>query len=402
MRNYLTLLKLPDVRLLLIVSFPARICQSMVNLSIFFHVQRVSGSIALAGLASGTFQLSLSLSLGYRALLIEKFGQQKPLLMLVPIYSVMVYFYKYIDASFLLVTLPLLMGMASPPINLSVRPLWKAAAPVHLLRTSYALDLIAINITTILGPILATTLALSSRPETAIELCALLQLIGGFGLSLTTVSRSWVPEKRNKEDGAIWKSKGLRILAIQSAGFGLAAGAFSVGIPAFTLIENVPKWSAAIFTGMAVASVFGGLMSGLISRKASPVSALIFSNGLLALVTIPFALTYADWSLLTVAIFYGFFAGILRVFFWEVIEAIRPAGTALTSVGMLWTVEGLFIAFGAAAGGWSADHLSPRATLLMITISIGISFFTIVINCSKIQSIYKIHLESANERAKHL
>jgi hypothetical protein len=119
-------------------------------------------------------------------------------------------------------------------------------------------------------------------------------------------------------------------------------------------------------------------------------------------VTIPFALTYADWSLLTVAIFYGFFAGILRVFFWEVIEAVRPAGTALTSVGMLWTVEGLFIAFGAAAGGWSADHLSPRATLLMITISIGISFFTIVVNRSNIQSIYKIHLESANERAKHL
>lgn len=402
MRNYLTLLKLHDVRLLLVVSFPARICQSMVNLSIFFHVQRVSGSIALAGLASGSYQLSLSLSLGYRALLIEKFGQQKPLLMLVPIYSVMVFFYKYIDASFLMVTLPLLMGMASPPINLSVRPLWKAAAPVELLRTSYALDLIAINITTILGPLLATTLALSSRPETAIELCALLQLVGGFGLSLTTVSRSWVPEKRNKEDGAIWRSKSLQILAIQSAGFGLAAGAFSVGIPAFTFIEGVPKWSAAVFTGMAIASVFGGLMSGLISRKTSPVAALILSNGLWALVTIPFVLTHADWSLLTVAIFYGFFAGILRVFFWEVIEAIRPAGTAMTSVGMLWTVEGLFMAIGAAAGGWSADHLSPRTTLFMISTSISISFIVVLINSTNLKSLYKIHVKLANEQAKHL
>ena len=133
----------------------------MVNLTIFFHVQRVTGSISLAGLASGSYQLSLSLSLGYRAFLIEKFGQQKPLLMLVPIYSLMVYFYKYIDSTFLLVALPLLMGMASPPINLSVRPLWKAAAPIQLLRTSYALDLIAINITTILGPLFATTLAFS-------------------------------------------------------------------------------------------------------------------------------------------------------------------------------------------------------------------------------------------------
>jgi len=402
MRNYLTLLKLHDVRLLLLVSFPARVCQSMVNLTIFFHVESVTGSITLAGFASGCYQLSLSLSLGYRALLIEKFGQQRPLLMLVPLYSLMVFSYKYIDSTVLLLTLPLFMGMASPPINLSVRPLWKAAAPIDLLRTSYALDLIAINITTILGPVLATTLAFSSRPETALELCALLQLVGGLGLSLTAVSRSWVPESKDKKEGGIWKSKGLQILAIQSAGFGIAAGAFSVGIPAFTLIEGVPKWSAVVFTGMAVASVFGGLMSGLISRKTSPVSALILSNGLWALITVPFVLTHADWSLLTVAIFYGFFTGILRVFFWEVIEAVRPAGTALTAVGMLWTVEGLCIAIGAAAGGWSADNLSPRATLLMITISISISFITILVNNAKLKSLYGIHIESSNERAQHL
>ena len=402
MRNYLTLLKLHDVRLLLLVSFPARVCQSMVNLTIFFHVENVTGSITLAGFASGCYQLSLSLSLGYRALLIEKFGQQRPLLMLVPLYSLMVFSYKYIDSTILLVTLPLFMGMTSPPINLSVRPLWKAAAPIDLLRTSYALDLIAINITTILGPVLATTLAFSSRPETALELCALLQLVGGLGLSLTAVSRRWVPESKDIKEGGIWKSKGLQILAVQSAGFGIAAGAFSVGIPAFTLIESVPKWSAVIFTGMAVASVFGGLMSGLISRKTSPVAALILSNGLWALITVPFALTHADWSLLTVAIFYGFFTGILRVFFWEVIEAVRPAGTALTAVGMLWTVEGLCIAIGAAAGGWSADNLSPRATLLMITISISISFITILVNSAKLKSLYKTHVELANERAKHL
>ena len=402
MRNYLTLLKLHDVRLLLLVSFPARVCQSMVNLTIFFHVENVTSSITLAGFASGCYQLSLSLSLGYRALLIEKFGQQRPLLMLVPLYSLMVFSYKYIDSTILLVTLPLFMGMTSPPINLSVRPLWKAAAPIDLLRTSYALDLIAINITTILGPVLATTLAFSSRPETALELCALLQLVGGLGLSLTAVSRRWVPESKDIKEGGIWKSKGLQILAVQSAGFGIAAGAFSVGIPAFTLIEGVPKWSAVVFTGMAVASVFGGLMSGLISRKTSPVAALILSNGLWALITVPFALTHADWSLLTVAIFYGFFTGILRVFFWEVIEAVRPAGTALTAVGMLWTVEGLCIAIGAAAGGWSADNLSPRATLLMITVSISISFITILVNSAKLKSLYKTHVELANERAKHL
>jgi predicted MFS family arabinose efflux permease len=69
---------------------------------------------------------------------------------------------------------------------------------------------------------------------------------------------------------------------------------------------------------------------------------------------------------------------------------------------MLWTVEGLCMAIGAAAGGWSADHLSPRATLLMITISISISFITILVNNAKLKSLYGIHIESSNERAQHL
>jgi predicted MFS family arabinose efflux permease len=69
---------------------------------------------------------------------------------------------------------------------------------------------------------------------------------------------------------------------------------------------------------------------------------------------------------------------------------------------MLWTVEGLCIAIGAAAGGWGADHLSPKATLSMITISLAISFATIIVNRTKLTSLYKIHVELANERAKHL
>ena len=402
MRNYLTLIKLRNVRLLIIVSFPARICQAMINLTIFFHVQRVTGSITLAGVASGCYQLAISLSLFYRARLIDKLGQQKPLMFLVPIYSVMVFFYKYVDSTFLLLVLPMFMGMASPPINLSVRPLWKLAAPVHMIRTAYALDSVAINITNILGPLLATTLALSSRPETALELCAVLQLMSGFGLSLIAVSKSWIPEKRNKADGAIWKAKGLQLLAIQGACFGLATGALSVGIPAYASIEGVAKWSAVVFTGMAIASVFGALFAGMISRKALPTTAMVLSNALWALVAIPLAFTYPDWSLLTVAIFFGFFGGAIRIFFWELIETIRPPGTAVTSAGWLWTIEGSFMAIGAAAGGWSADHISPRATLLMVTIPTVLSLFTILANNSKLKSLYKIHLELANERARHL
>lgn len=60
------------------------------------------------------------------------------------------------------------------------------------------------------------------------------------------------------------------------------------------------------------------------------------------------------------------------------------------------------MAIGAAAGGWSADHISPRATLLMVTVPTVLSLFTILANNSKLKSLYKIHLELANERARNL
>ena len=58
MSRYLDLLKLPNARALLITSFPARIAYGMLALSVFFKVERETGSIAAAGLAIGAFSLS--------------------------------------------------------------------------------------------------------------------------------------------------------------------------------------------------------------------------------------------------------------------------------------------------------------------------------------------------------
>jgi hypothetical protein len=51
MGRYLELLRVPTARTLIIAAFPARIAYGMISLSIFFKVQRETGSIALAGLA---------------------------------------------------------------------------------------------------------------------------------------------------------------------------------------------------------------------------------------------------------------------------------------------------------------------------------------------------------------
>ena len=75
--------------------------------------------------------------------------------------------------------------------------------------------------------------------------------------------------------------------------------------------------------------------------------------------------------------FLGLVGGTLQVFYWEVMEAVRPKGSAVGMMGWIWTVQGTLMSIGAAAGGWIAETFSPRFAMSITTISI-ISGFTIL------------------------
>jgi MFS family permease len=95
--------------------------------------------------------------------------------------------------------------------------------------------------------------------------------------------------------------------------------------------------------------------------------------------TAPLAFTYPGWSMLIVGVLLGACGGALQVFYWEVLEAVRPQGMAVASLGWLWTIEGTFMALGAAVGGVVASEFSPRATLAITSVSIAIGCAIILI-----------------------
>jgi len=84
MRTYLEFLKIPGVKRLLVSALPGRLSYGMIALATFFFVQDVTGSITLAGIATGIETLTSSLTAGFRGNLIDKFGQTKPLSFFVP------------------------------------------------------------------------------------------------------------------------------------------------------------------------------------------------------------------------------------------------------------------------------------------------------------------------------
>lgn len=371
MNRYRELLRLPHVKPLIMSAFPSRMAYGMVGLSIFFKTIHETNSIPLAGLAIGLNSLSGSLTSGVRGSIIDRYGQKWPIRIFVPAYVSMLLILNLSHSARSILVLAFILGFTAPPINLSVRPIWKSIVPPGVLRTAYALDTSVINASGVVGPILATTLALSSRPSSALILCAALMLTGGVALNFNKAVHAWTPEKKETGAGPLWKHPAMLLLMFEGCFIGFGWGAFNVGVPAFATLQHVPNRTAWILSAMGIANIVGGLIGGLVSRRSSPLKAMLTTYGLWFLVSLPLAFTRPDWTMALVGVFIGLCGGALQVFYWEVMEAVRPRGSATASMGWLWTVEGSLMALGSAAGGWISKTYSPQVCLGITTISVG-------------------------------
>ena len=378
MKRYLELFRIREARLMMLSSFPARLAYGMVALAIFFKTQQETHSIALAGLAVGINGIAGAATAGLRGSLSDKYGMKWPLRFLVPSYTVALLGLNFMHTSKSILIFTFILGISAPPINLSIRPLWKDAVPKDLLRTAYAADTSIASSTNILGPVFATALALSSHPASVLILASMCMALGGGSLMSLRITRQWVPEARPEQRQSIFRYKAIRILAIEGTFIGIAFGAFEVAVPSTTTLAGVAHRTSWILGAMGLGNIIGGLLGGLVGKRTSPLRGLRQTYIGWIVVSLPLAFANPDWSLIICALFLGGFTGAQQVFYWEIVEAVRPKGWASGALGWLWTIEGSFQAGGAALGGAIAERFSPRYTFAMTTLSILVGFIIIL------------------------
>lgn len=384
MNRYVALFRIPNVWVLVLTCFPARVAYGMVSLSIFFKVEQSTGSISSAGLALGLNAASGAVTAGIRGSVMDKYGQKWPLRIMVPTYATLTIALNLADAKATMLTLAFVMGLSAPPINLSVRPLWKIVVPEKDLRTAYAVDSSIMNFAFVVGPVIATSLALSRFSSSPLFICAGLMLLGGISLAMTKVSRNWIPEIKGADYQPLWKHKPLQLLMIEGCFLGFGWGLFDVAVPAFTTIEKVPHMTAWIFAAMGVSNVVGGLLAGLVSKKTSSLKAMRRTYGVWFFVSIPMALSYPNWTMIIAGAFLGLVGGAIQVFYWEVMEAIRPQGSPTAMMGWLWSVEGTLMAVGSMAGGFISEHSSPTIALSITALCIGAGYLILALGKSRL------------------
>jgi predicted MFS family arabinose efflux permease len=253
--------------------------------------------------------------------------------------------------------------------------------------------------TSVIGPVVITALSLSSRSEFGLGTVAALMFIGGVALSLTPASRDWVPEKKKKNQQKLWRDRAIQLLMFEGCFIGFGWGVFDVAVPAFATQEGVQNRVAWIFASFGAATVIGGLLGGLVSKKLAPLSALRRAYLFWLIACIPVAFTYPDWTMALMGACIGFLGGAVQVFYFEVMEAVRPQGSQTASLGWIWSVEGSFMALGAAVGGVVSETFSPRIGLGMLPIMIFIGLLILTIGRGRLSAANDIPTDEEDLQA---
>lgn len=373
MRTYLEFLKIPGVKRLLVSALPGRLSYGMIALATFFFVQDVTGSITLAGIATGIETLTSSLTAGFRGNLIDKFGQTKPLSFFVPTWVALVLFLSFVTTPVAIIIISAFIGLASPPVNLSTRPLWRVLVGAENLRTGYAIDTVMSSTTIVAGPVIATALAIPLGGDIALWGTAALMAIGGYALIQMPASRNWKPEPQQGSALRLLRSKQFQILAIEGMVFGLAWGLLEISIPSYSTLQGTPGLSAPLLATLAGASILGGLIIGARKSLTTPLQGFKLASLVAAIAALPLALTKPGWSMGIVLGLLGLGMGFAQVYHWEVLEAVRPIGTATSAQAWLWAVEGSMMACGIAIGGYLVENISPQLALAGVSLGLLIS-----------------------------
>ncbi|MEN9741961.1 MAG: hypothetical protein RIR66_917 [Actinomycetota bacterium] len=370
MRQYLDLLKIPGVLRLIFSVAPGRFAYSMLNLATFFYVKDATGSIAIAGFATGLEGAASALTAGLRAGLIDRFGQTKPFAIYVPLWAFLLFAMTLNDQKSWVLVMATMVGFFSPPINLASRPLWRDAVGAKNLRTAFAIDTTLMNSVTVIGPIVATYVSLQFSGSAALWLTCIMMTVGGTAMMTMPLSRKWKPEVAQPSVKGLFKSRAYQVIIIEGMIFGFGWGMLEITIPGYSTLVDKPELSAPLLSTLALASIVGGLVIGGRKSSITPLNGFKIASLFVSLCAAPLVFTSPGLAMGAVLLALGLAIGFAQVYHWETLEAVRPVGSATSASAWLWTIEGSMLAIGAALGGYLVEHVNPKYAVGLVSLAL--------------------------------
>jgi len=384
--SYLAVLRLPGAGYAFGVGLVGRLGYALVVLPLLFTIQRATGSLGLAGLGLSLFGLA-TLTAPLKSRLLDGHGQTPVLTVLgvlfpIPLMLLAVAAPALPPGALLVVTI--VAGLLAPPLGPAMRYLWsRIAGRSELKQRAYALDAIAEETLGTLGPAFAGAVVALGRPAVALEITAVVALVGTLGLATSPLCRAYGGPRRGPvaETPARSPWGPLRVAALWPViaavtAVGTSLGIVEIAVAARASAAGHPGVAGYLLACLALGSVLGAAAWGRGRHGRRRTRQLV---GLMALFALGVGLTAPAPSLAVAAVpLLVAGLGLSPVFVVAFLGADDAVSPTQRTEATTWVNTGnnMGAAAGSAVAGWLVAESSPYVALLaaasVVALGIGV------------------------------
>jgi MFS family permease len=366
------LLSRPGAKPLLAAGIVGRLPMGMVGLGVTLLVVGSTGSYALAGALSATTTLAVALVSPYGARFADRSGQRRaiPVLLAVNVASMLL-----LTASVSLqwpVALwfgfAALAGASTPGLGAMTRARWIGIARDGQERsTAFAIESVADELAFVVGPVLASALALAFIPAAPVLFGLLMAVIGG--LALAAQRRTEPLPGRHRADqmskvatGHVLQFAGIAALWVVLMALGAMFGSLNVSTVAYAESVN-PALTGILLGALSFGSLVSGVVLGVTRRRWSLVTQVRISIITLALALAPLAFIGLPGVYAVVSFVAGLSVSTTMIGVFGLIERMVPNARITEAIAFVGSGLALGMAGGVWAAGWIIDTFGPSLSL---------------------------------------
>ena len=359
MSSYWTLLKTPGVARLIGAQLTARFPFGMLSLAFLIHIEALFDSYAAAGLVLAAMSIGQAIAGPLTSRLMGRLGMRPVLIVTMIVCTAAIVVMALVPLPIPgLMVVGFIAGLSMPPVQPAVRTIYPKVVNSRQLTPLFSLDASAQEIIWVLGPVIATFVAIQVSSTAGILLAAFFLVAGGIWfVALPEVGRVRIPRSRRKL-GVVLKKPEVLLSTVVGVMLVAACAAVEAGVVAvFGHGSANAGWVLGIF---AIGSLIGGLALGHL-----PIGPWALASRML-IVTIGLAIAgiYLNFWWLSAALLV---AGIgiapsFAVLFGIVSASVKFSDTA-EAYGWIGTGQLIGAALGSALAGFAIDHSGAASAI---------------------------------------
>jgi MFS family permease len=379
LNRYLDVLRTPGVARLALFTFLGRFPFAIVGLSIILLMRHEGYGYGDIGVVSAGEGLAIAATGALLGRLADRRGRSRVILVCgvatTVVLTVLAVAILARAPVALLVALAALYGGAIPPMSASMRSLWRVLVPEERVESAYAFDTVQLELSFILGPLIAAGLATAFSAAAGLFLCAGLYLVAAIGFATAPLVRSAAPEPNatRTRAGAL-SSPGMRTLVALALLSAVSYGAIDIALPAFSEQEGSRAAAGPLLTAWAVGSVAGGLWYGSRSWGTPVEQRLIALSGLLALGSAPIVFAWSIPAMGVLLVLAGLSIAPLATTEYTLVERLAPRGTSTEAYSWHIVATAVGFSLGAAGAGVLAEQVDVTWALACAALACAAGF----------------------------